>query len=67
MIINIIAMLLGKIYNIEALSRRRDDGVMASAYGLDENIGPTRIGFWREPLDIDRWKLPRNEIEVENW
>ena len=40
---------------------------MASAYGLDENIGPTRIGFWRDPLDIDEWKLPRNGIEVKNW
>jgi hypothetical protein len=38
---------------------------MASAYGLDENIGPTRIGFWREHLDIDGLKLPRNGIGVK--
>ena len=40
---------------------------MASAYGLDENIGPTRLGFWREALDVDGWKLPRNGIEVKDW
>jgi hypothetical protein len=63
MIIN--TMRLGNILIIEVLSRRRDDGVMASAYSLDENIGPTRIGFWREALDSDRLKLARNGIGVK--